>query len=304
MTAFGLEIESDTALPFLEGALATPTGRSVHISSKASEAPIWPPGSRLISDERYADGSVCFQIESAETGYRIHGPAYGASVISIEGDRIWGSPGDGGLDEWQRLLVAQVLPFAAVLQGLEVLHAGGVAIDGRGVALSGPSGSGKTSVALALRRLGAEMLADDVVAVERMGKVLLAHPGAPMAGIDKGEAERLRITESREAGPVLAVNSRERVMHVTVASEPVPLAALIMLDRRRDFAGAPKFEPVCDPRLLLASTFNFVVVAPERLGGLLEVCAQLARGQVERLTFGADTDPDRLAAAIWMRLAG
>jgi len=304
-TAFGLDHDSETPLPFLEGAgevaEAPPTGRPLRISYR-DQAPDWPGDAELISDDRDRDGGVIFQIEAADPGYRIHGPAYGSSVLAGDGTAVRGAPGEEGFEGWQRLLVAQVLPFAAVLQGLEVLHAGAVVADGEAVALSGPSGSGKTSLALALQRRGAELLADDVVAVERAGEELLAHPGAPIAGIDLAEAERLGTPGDGDHAGVLAVNARERVARAVLVPGPVPLGALFLLDRRLEGPAEPSFEAEGDPRHLLASTFNLLLASPERLAGLLDVCARLAARRVERVSFGPATDPDQLAAAIWARL--
>ncbi|MGN6586626.1 MAG: HPr kinase/phosphorylase [Solirubrobacterales bacterium] len=301
-TAFGLDIASDTALPFLDGSASGGSARPLEISY-GSEPPRWPADARLISDERDPGGDVVFQIETDAESYRIHGPAYGASVLAGDGTSVRGTPGEEGFAGWQRLLVAQVLPFAAVLQGLEVLHAGAVVLDGAGVAISGPSGAGKTSLALALVRRGAELLADDVVAVERAGDEVLAHPGAPIAGIDHEEASRLRAAGGDEGGSLLAENGRERIARADVAERPAPLQALFLLERRSEAQGAPRFEPADDPRQLLASTFNLLLASPERLAGLLDVCAQLARRRVERISFGPDTDPDELAEALWVRLA-
>jgi len=305
-TAFGLDLDSETPLPFLAGegsdAGVQPTGRPLRISY-GEQLPDWPEQSQLISDERGLDGEVIFQIESADAGYRFHGPAYGCTVLSAGGTEVCGAPGEGGLEEWQRFLVAQVLPFAAALQGLEVLHAGAVVVDGEGVALSGPSGSGKTSLALALQRRGAELLADDVLALERDGEELLAHPGAPISGIDLAEAERLGTQGEGERGGLLAVNAREQVARAALVPGPVPLGALFLLARQLEGPQEPRFEPEGDARQLLASTFNLVLASPERLAGLLDVCARLAARRVERVTFGAATDPDELAAAIWARLS-
>lgn len=301
-TAFGLDLHSETPLPFLDGGEARPSGRALHIAY-GEQPPPWPGEARLISDERGLDGEVIFQIEAGEAGYRFCGPAYGCSVLAADGSEVRGAPGEEGFEGWQRLLVAQVLPFAAALQGLEVLHAGAVVVAGAGVALSGPSGSGKTSLALALQRRGAELLADDVVALERAGEELLAHPGAPISGIDLAEAERLGAQGRGERTGVLAVNARERVARAALVPGPVPLGALFLLDRRREGPASPSFEAEGDPRQLLASTFNLVLGSPERLAGLLDVCARLASRRVERVTFGPATDPDELAAAIWARLS-
>ncbi|MFS2013663.1 HPr kinase/phosphorylase [Azospirillum sp. CT11-132] len=51
-------------------------------------------------------------------------------------------------------------------RGLFPLHASGVAIGGRGVALSGPSGIGKSTLVAALAARGHELLADDICTID------------------------------------------------------------------------------------------------------------------------------------------
>ncbi|MCW2988724.1 MAG: hypothetical protein JWM24_1662 [Solirubrobacterales bacterium] len=303
-TAFGLDIDSDRPLSFLEGATAAATGRPLRIRLDRAEQPNWRTEASLISDERHLDGSVSFQIEAAEERYRIHGPAYGSSVLAADGQSAWGEPGGEGMAGWQRLLVAQVLPFAAVLQGLEVLHASAVVVDGGAVALAGPSGIGKTSLALALQRQGADLLADDVLAVQREGGELLAHPGAPIAGVDRSEAERLRASGEDDLEHLLASNERERVTRRALAPRPVPLRALFLLDRRTDFDERPGFAGPLEPQHLLGTTFNLVLASPQRLAVLLDICALMAKRQVERVSYGPETDATELAAVLRSRLDG
>ena len=302
-TVFGLDVRADRPLPFLETARAAPTGRPLEVSlvEDGVEAE-WPEGVELISDERGPGGAVSFQIgRSDEAGYRFRGPDYGSSVLSPDGRRVRGRVGGGGIDAWQRFLVAQVLPFAAVLQGLEVLHAGAVVLDGEGVAIVGPSGAGKTSLALALCRGGAEFLADDVLALERVGEELIGHAGAPVAGIDRAEGERL-LREGEGAPEALAANARERVARMPVRAGPAPLRAIFFLDRRPDGPAEPRFEPAADPQLLLSSTFNLLLADPGRLAGLLDVCALAARGRVERILVGPATNASELGVAVERRL--
>ncbi len=304
-TVFGLDLSADRDLSFLGGAAAAPTGRPIEVSFAPAGAGErdWPRPAELIADERNPDDEVIFQIErSPEAGYRIGGPAYGASVLSADGRRLRAMPGEVGMVAWQRLLIAQALPFAAVLQGLEVLHASAVAVDRGVVALTGPSGSGKTSVALELCRRGAGFMADDVLALERAGGELIGHPGTPVAGVDRAEAERLEA--SGVSGEALSSDDRERVERVPAAAEPLPLRALFFLERRADGPTAPRFEPAEDPRMLLAATFNFVLSDPQRLAALLDACALAARGQVERVVVGPGVDATELGAAVDRRIGG
>lgn len=304
-TVFGLDVQSDHPLSFLEPAEARPTGRGLELSLlEAAEAIVWPAAAELVSDERKPDGSVNFQIESsAEMGFRIWGPEYGLSVISADGKRLLGAVGGGGEAAWQRLLVAQALPFAAVLQGLEVLHASAVATAQGAVALSGRSGSGKTSLALELCRRGAGFLADDVLALERADGQLIGHPGAPVAGIDRAEAERLSAAGGTGRPEVLAVDPREEVARVPASASPLPLRTLFFLDRRSDGPARPCFEAVADARALLSATFNLVLTGAPRLERLLDACALLASCRVERVACGPVVGVAELGDAIEGRIA-
>ncbi len=304
-TVFGLDVQSDRPLSFLEPAEAGPTGRGLELALlEAPEAIGWPAGAELISDQRKPGGSVNFQIESdVESGFRIWGPEYGTSVISADGKKLLGAVGGGRDEAWQRLLVAQALPFAAVLQGLEVLHASAVATEGGAVALSGHSGSGKTSLALELCRRGAGFLADDVLAIERVDGQLVAHPGAPMAGIDHGEAERLSAAGGTARPEVLATDHREQVARVLTVPTPLPLRTLFFLERHPDGPAQPRFEVAGDAQALLSATFNLVLTGAGRLERLLDACALLAGCRVERIVCGPPVGVVELADAVEKRIA-
>jgi hypothetical protein len=308
-TAFGLDVESELPLSLLAGSTARPTGRplGVAVGTAPSTGSRWPEDARLICDERQPDGAPIYRIEShPEAGYLMAGPRYGAHRLSADGRLLWCDP--EGLDdaEWQRLLIAQVLPFAALLRGLEILHASAVLWRGQAVAFLGRSRAGKTSLALELCARGKGFLADDVLALECGERRLMAHPGTPVAGVARAPAASGREAEDCPEGcphgEVGAVNARERLVRLSGASEPAPLAALFFLDRRADGPDIPRFEPAADARMLLSATFNFVLATPERLRGLLEVCALAARLRVERVACGPGTGVSQLAAAIEQRL--
>ena len=54
--------------------------------------------------------------------------------------------------------------------------------------------------------------------------------------------------------------------------------------------------------MLLAATFNFVLATPDRLQGLLEVCALAAELTVERIVIGPGCGAPAVAQAIQRRL--
>jgi hypothetical protein len=306
-TAFGLDMRSRLRFSFLEGSRAAPTGRTLAIERQANDVESlgWPDSAKLICDQRDLDGEVLFRIEEQpKVGYRVWGPDHGAHLLAPDGRRLGCDPAGSPDEAWQRLVIAQALPFAALLQGLEVFHASAVALDGEAIATVGPSGAGKTSVALELCRLGAEFLADDVLALEIDGERLLAHPGTQLAGLDHAEAERLADAGKPRREPVIATNERERLVRMGGAAGPAPLAALFFLDRRSEGPRQPRFEPVQDAQWLLSATFNFVLGTPERLSRLLEVCALAARCRVERVLAGPHASATDLARAIAQRVDG
>lgn len=303
-TAFGLDVRADRPLPFLQGGATAATGRGLDLLTRSTPPGLaWPAEATLISDERDPAGEVVFQIERAAAGYRIAGPRYGAAVLAPDGATIAGAPGAGGIAAWQRLLIAQVLPFAAVLRGLEVLHASAVSIGGEAVAFTGRSGAGKTSVAIALSgRRDAAFLADDVLALEHADGRLIAHPGPPVAGVARAEAERLRQLGRLDDGSVLAEDRREAMVRVAPRPEPAPLRAIFVLDRAAGGPARPHFDPLVTGQELLAATFNLLLLDAARLEGLLDVCSLAAAGLVERVTVGPDTDATALAKAVEERL--
>lgn len=304
---FGLDVWTEERLPFLRGASTVATGRRLDLTLRDGgvEALDWPEAAELISDERLPDGEVSFRIErDPDCGYLIWGPRYGASLVSADARRLQGVLGSGGLDAWQRLLIAQALPFAAVLRGLEVLHASAVVAEQGAVAFLGGSGAGKTSLALALCRRGAGFLADDVLAIEAGAGSLVGHPGAALAGVDHPEANLLIESRRLSRQDVLAVNDRERVVSIPEAAAPARLAALFFLDRRSDGPARPHFEEAADAQMLLAATFNLVLADPQRLRTLLDVCATASLGRVERVLAGPGVDATELGAAVEARLRG
>ncbi len=304
MTAFGLDIDATTPISFLSHALAKPTGRSLSISVHTEEAVVtqWPAGSELICNERLPSGDVNYRMEAhPDSGYLISGPEYGAHLLSVDGRRLQCFPEGQPAGGWQRMLVAQVLPFAALLHGLEVFHASSVVRDREAVAFIGPSRAGKTSLALEFCARGWHFMADDVLALEAGAGELLANPGSPVVGIahDYEQAQRDYAADEQ----VIAMNARERIVRVAGADEPAPLGALFFIDRKADGPESPLFEPTSDAQMLLAATFNFVLATPERLQRLLEVCALAARLRVELVACGPSTNIAALADAIERRLS-
>ena len=111
------------------------------------------------------------------------------------------------------------------------LHAGCVALDGRGVLILGPSGSGKSALALHLMALGCELVSDDRTdLVARDGRLLASAPAATAGLIEARGVGILRAAARDRAEVVLAVDlgtaETERLpprRHICVCDVTIPL---------------------------------------------------------------------------------
>ncbi len=201
----------------------------------------------------------------------------GTSRSPPMGDSSRCAPTDLASWRWQRGLFAAALPFAALLQGIEVFHAGAVVVEGRLAAVTAQSGGGKSTLAAFLRLAGACFFTDDVLALERCENDVVAHPGPPLLNLRHSTAELLTPEERPVLGSILGTDPTEARVRTEPFETPLPVSALYFLDRRNDVA-AVSFEPVTEPsRWLLASSYNFVIRTPDRLLGQLDLCSRSGR---------------------------
>ena len=205
-------------------------------------------------DATAGDGLV---VESDGTGYRLCWEGAGDFVLPGDG-RIVSTRTPGGEDRWERFLVAQVLPLAAVMSGAEVLHASAVILDDEVVGLVGASGAGKSTLAGRLVARGATFFTDDVLALTEGDGRVIAHPGPDLLRLEgqldtseKVATAAGTIAEARPLGRLLFIERSEATTEVSIG-EAVAF---------EDLAGA---------------TFNLLVGTPERLRRQLDLYARIA----------------------------
>jgi hypothetical protein len=244
------------------------------------------------------DGPVLRITEVAGDGWLVDARGVGAALVSADGRAVWCAP-QAGSGDWTALLGAQVVPLVATLRGHEVFHASGVVIDDRAHLLCAARGVGKTSLAAHLVLAGAELLADDVVAVDDM---LVAHPGPVVLNVRAPERAGLEVG-GQAAGFRWDADRRGRGrLTVERTAGPRPLGGIHLLGRYR--AGAP-IVALTPPRPvdLLAATFNLSVRTPERLVRQLGLCARIAAEiPVTRLRITPGRDAPALAAELLAHL--
>jgi hypothetical protein len=295
--AFGLEIDASFPAPGLPPPGEGPPGRPTRADLVAPEAidGDWPAaGAERVLEERFDDDVPVRTIDAhPEAGYRLYARGFGLARLSPSGDLIQCSPPDVEPWSWQRFLVGRILPWAAVLRGIEVLHASAVALDGSAVAFVAPTGGGKTSLAIQLVARGAGFLTDDVLALEEHDGALRAHPGAAIAAVRDAERDLIPPETWRTLGSELG-HSGKTYLEIRREDAPLPLRAVYYLRP----ADEPAIEPIDhpDPRLLLTSTFVFGVRTPERLANQLSICARIAR-DVPMFSLGIPTSTQSAAVA-------
>jgi HPr kinase/phosphorylase len=81
-----------------------------------------------------------------------------------------------------------------------ILHASCVAFKGQGLLMLGASGRGKSGLALNLMALGAELVADDRVALTRVGQSIIASAPENISGLI--EARGIGLLRAATFGPV------------------------------------------------------------------------------------------------------
>ena len=302
--AFGIEIASSASLESLAAASAAGGGRPQATLAVATASPAhWAPGRprRVGQIPAPPERALATADENAGGSWRLRCVGAGTHFVSKDGTEITCLPEGALAPAWERFVISQVLPLAAAVQGLELLHASAVEIDGRAYAIVGSSGAGKTSLALRLLLRGAGWITDDVLALSAESDGLRAHAGAAIAGVRHAEAERLTVAERAILGVPLGDNPKEVLLRVKPTRVPLPLAGVLFL--ARDSSSTLGFEPVRDPRPLLGSTFCSLVRTRDRLARALDLYARLsAETPLVRVHVPRRLDADGLAAVLIERL--
>jgi hypothetical protein len=185
----------------------------------------------------------------------------GAGVV----EEIW--TGDGIRPSWiEKLKRGAAAAFVRAVRGGLSWHAAAVACSGEGLLLLGDSGAGKSTVAYGLcEGHGAALLADDVAAVDAVGKDLVIEP-----------TERVVWLALHSDSPGAGVAETPKAPRSTPAAvDPAPLVMCVFLGfddslgiRSRALAGVEGFER------LLAATLRFIP-SPEQWRRELDAIARI-----------------------------
>jgi hypothetical protein len=273
----GLDVEDHVGIAGArEG--GSPTGRAL-LLRPVTPRPRALPQTRAVSRSVFKDGSLELAVGTDLAGdFWFDAP--GAGQFRLRGDGALVEATNATVPhpaaQRNRMLVGQVLPFAALLRGLEVLHATAVVLPSAAIAIHG---AGRTSVALALVREGARLLDDDLLAVEPADGGVLAHPGFGTVNVSRSEADRLGDSVLAAAGSVIGEDRWSVQLRLdTPERAPARLGALYVLRRPVGIdAVVIRHRLVPDPRLILDATFGPAAPTPERVIRKIALCALAAR---------------------------
>lgn len=295
--AFGLELEGDFPAPGLEGRAGRSATRRAELT-RVEHGLLAAGDAESVLDVDLA-GTPFRIYRGRRGGYLLDHGFFGRFEVAPGGRSIRCAPAARQPDwSWQRFLAAQPLPLAALLAGLECLHASAVAVAGRGLLLLGPSGAGKTSVALHIARHEQGLITDDVSAIELRGGVAVVHAGARTANVDPSELAHV----GSAVTTLGAQDGESRVLTESIQADggPWPVGAVYVLSRRAGVSDLEIRPPDRSPAaILLGATFNSFHREQARLRTQLDIVANLAeRAPIREVRMPLTLDARSAAAAI------
>lgn len=292
--AFGLSLSFEMPPPGAWEARPA-SGQSLRLCAATRQeiAAEWS-GREAVGWEATIDGDP-FRAERGLAGdHRFSHGERSVQLLAADGELLrcaWADDDEPG--RW-RVVLDSVLFSVALLRGYEALHAGAVATEAGAVAIVAAAGGGKSTLLAELLHRGERLLADDVVVLEADGDgPPLAHPGPPLMTVP-ASIDPL-------PGDPLATVGEERWVSVPTVGAAVPLAAVVVLDRRPGLATG--LTRVANPLAALMSALLRFPRTPERERSRFEIAAAIA-AQVPIWELGANPGvaPGALANLLQGRL--
>ena len=221
-------------------------------------------------------------------------------LVERQGERVLArSSPNAGLGSFVTYLLSQALSFVLLERGVEPLHATVVAVEGRAVGFMGAPGTGKSTLAAEFLRMGAQVVTDDLLVVDRAESGFLAYPGPARIKLSAEVARRL-LGEGTGGVPIAAAGPKLIIPlgDGTWRADPVGLDRLYVLQVSHAATARVSIRAVSERRALLEltkNTFNPVVVTPPRLRRQFQAASTLA-SSLPIKTVSYPRDLGRLAA--------
>jgi hypothetical protein len=200
--------------------------------------------------------------------------------LSRDGGSIWGTWPDAlTLEDTATYLLGPIFNILLRLRGTLSLHGSAVRIGDVAAVFVGPQGAGKSTTAAIFATAGHSVLTDDIAAIEDAGGVYRILPSYPRVRLWPESVELLFGASDRL--PLLTPTWDKRYLELgsdthKFQSEPVPLAAIYILDRDEGGSRSPEITAI-SPREALITLIgnmhaNYILdeVAPDRTFACLQ----------------------------------
>lgn len=253
----------------------------------------------LIFERPFDDGRPFLRVErDPAVGYRVSAVKHGTHVIAADGTRCASAFSDERPWRAMKLLASQTLPLLAALHGREVLHAAGVVVEDRLIAVVAASGTGKSATTCNVIAQGGRFFADDVLALEIVDGRVRAHPGTRLLNLYEHDLEAIPEPGRARLGERLGKSDK---VHFTPEGFPGPLAlrGVLFLRRGPDVESTALSPIESAPAQLLGNAFLPYLDSAARLLGQLEVMSTLAQTvPLAQLEIAPGDAPPALVATI------
>jgi len=278
--AFGLCIDSNLPLPGLPSSLETdPADICVHLAHEHLSTPVEllyrSPNLDEAGEPILLVWGTCCQAYRFDycDGTRFWITATGSEVYST-----W--PSGLTADDTVVYLYGPILGFILRLRGIVSLHASGVLLDDRAIALIGAPGAGKSTTAAAFVRAGYRAITDDVFAILDSPQGFLVQPAYP--GIRLWPESVRDLWGSPDALPRLTMGWEKRYLNLqdesySADSRPLPVTAAYFLAERVEDPRAPYLDAEPPSVLdLLANTYAGYALNPQMRAHEFDVLTRFA----------------------------
>jgi hypothetical protein len=289
--AFGLDLVSEVELPGLSSrSPSNSASLAIRLASPETVRGAWSRSSNLPAWLSQTRDRRAVRGELGRAGdFLVSCNGTGEYLLSADRRSLICAPADPRSGEWLRFLLDTCLFPAALLAGATALHASAIAGPDGAIAFAGGDGAGKTTVAAEFLRRGYELVADDVLVLERATPSYLAHPGPAVMNLPASS-----FWGGRPLGRVLGIFGDEVWVEIAArVTHAVPLRAIILFQSGRGSEAACALAPA--PALDLLPHARGFSFTPDAEFEALEQMSDLAEGvPIYRLT----TDRTHVAAEL------